>query len=93
MAYWLYYREHFGQAGGDFAADAKATLSLLARTASKEPIRKPAPLAAIRANGGWFGAAHRARDVPRDAALLDEVDFAEWVAAFRSTGFYGANAW
>ena len=91
--YWLFYREHFGLAAQDFEADVKATLSLLARSGSKEQIGTPATSAAIRENGGWFGAAHRAPEMPRDEALLSDADFDEWVAAFESTGFRGAAAW
>lgn len=91
--YWLFYREHFAQAAQAFEANVEATLALLYRTASGEAVGKPARTAAIRANGGWFGAAGRAPDRPRDEAMLSQADFAALVAAFRSTGFSGANAW
>ncbi len=91
--YWLFYREHFGRAAREFEADAEATLGLLYRTTSSEAVGKPAFSASIRANGGWFGAARRAPATPRDEALLGQADFDALVAAFRTTGFAGADAW
>ena len=91
--YWLYYREHFGQAARDFEADVQATLSLLVRSGPKERVGKPSFVATIRERRGWFGEAHRAPEMPRDEAMLSDADFREWVDAFRSTGFAGADAW
>jgi len=91
--YWLFYREHLGQASRDFEADVRATLTLLYRTASPAAIGKPARSASIRANGGWFGTARRAPAMPRDEALLSHADFEALVSAFEATGFGGADAW
>ncbi|WP_375419559.1 alpha/beta hydrolase, partial [uncultured Hymenobacter sp.] len=91
--YFLFYRENFAQAAHDFEADVAATLALLYRAGSPEAIGKPAPTAAVRAQGGWFGPAHRAPAMPRDTALLSPADYNTLVAAFSATGFRGANAW
>ena len=91
--YWLFYREHFNRAAQDFEADVSSTFAVLARTAKSEAVGKAALTAAVRANGGWFGAARRAPAVPRDESLLSQADFDAWVAAFRATGFSGAGAW
>ena len=91
--YWLFYREHFGQAASDFEADVRATLALLYRTGSSAAVGKPGRSAAIRANGGWFGAARQAPAMPRDEALLSHADFEALVSAFAATGFGGADAW
>jgi pimeloyl-ACP methyl ester carboxylesterase len=90
--YWLFYGEHFAQAGQDFEANVEATLSLLYRRASQAP-PKPAFTASIRANQGWFGAAREAPRMPRDSSLLSQSDFESLVSAFQSSGFSGANAW
>ena len=91
--YWLFYRERFGRASRDFAADVRATFSLLYRTASSEAVGKPAHSAAIRENGGWFGPARRAPMMPRDETLMSDADFELLVSAFEATGFGGADAW
>ena len=91
--YWLYYREQFAKAAAAFEADVGATMAFLYRTGPADAGGRPAFTASVRAAGGWFGPAGRPPVVPRDAALLPSDDFAELVAAFRRTGFAGANAW
>ena len=91
--YWLYYREHFGQASRDFEADVRATLALLYRTAPEGRAGKPSLSSGIRAAGGWFGDARQAPSMPRDEAMLSEATFDALVAAFEKTGFAGAGAW
>jgi pimeloyl-ACP methyl ester carboxylesterase len=54
---------------------------------------KPAPTAFTRVNGGWFRAANRAPDVPRDAAVLSEEDEHKYVAALKCNGFFGPDSW
>jgi len=91
--YFLFYREHFAQAAADFEADVAATVALLYRTGSPAVIGKPARTADVHARGGWFGAARRAPVMPRDTAMLPQADYDTVVAAFRATGFSGADAW
>lgn len=91
--YWRFYLEHFNRAAQDFEADVSATLSLLYRAAPSEAIGKPAQAANIGAQGGWFGSARRAPTMPRDETMLSQPDFDTLVAAFRATGFSGADAW
>jgi pimeloyl-ACP methyl ester carboxylesterase len=91
--YYLFYKEHFIQAAQDFEKDVEATINVLYRTSSPDGISKPAMSANIRAQGGWFGNARRAAQIPRDTAFLPEPDFKTLVEAFNHTGFKGANAW
>ncbi len=91
--YWLFYREHFKRASREFEADVEATLALLYRTSSGEDVGRPAFTASIRAQDGWFGSSRRAPSLPRDEALLSRTDFDTLVAAFRTTGFDGPDAW
>ena len=91
--YWLFYREHFTRASQDLEADVAATLSALYRQGRGAMEGKPAYTSDIRAKGGWFGGARRAPVMPRDEAMLSQADFEALVAAFKTTGFAGANAW
>ena len=91
--YFLFYREHFALAARDFEADVEATMAVLYRAALPIAKRKPAFTASVRAKGGWFGDARRAPVVPRDESMLSREDFDALVAAFRATGFRGADAW
>jgi pimeloyl-ACP methyl ester carboxylesterase len=91
--YWQFYQEEFDQATADFEADVAATMALFFRRGRPETVGRPARSAQIRANGGWFGAAHRAPLRPRDETMLSAEDFAALVKAFTGTGFRGACSW
>ncbi len=91
--YWLFYREHFALAARQFEADVEASFTALYRTASREAVGKPGISAMVRANGGWFGPEGHAPAMPRDDAMMSQADFDGLVAAFRATGFSGADAW
>src|SRR5207244_11519416 len=54
---------------------------------------QPARTALIRKNGGWFGGAGRAPDVPMDADVLTEADLAAYTAALERNGFFGPDSW
>ena len=90
--YWLFYREHFGEAARALAVDVPAALSALYRPASPAAIGKPAITANFREKGGWFGKDPLPPADPA-ATILTEAEFAALVAAFETTGFSGANAW
>ncbi|MFI7601884.1 alpha/beta hydrolase [Actinoplanes sp. NPDC049681] len=91
--YYRFYAEHFDQAVADFEADVPATVSLLYRRSRPEVVGQPARSAAVRANGGWFGDAHRAPALPRDRAMLSDADHAEIVAGLAAHGFRGPCSW
>lgn len=91
--YWLFYREHFQRAAQVFDADAGATLALIYQSAPQRTPGIRALTSRIRAQGGWFGPANQAPDVPRDARLLGQEDFDALVAAFTTGGFSAPAAW
>ena len=91
--YFLFYRENFARAARDLEADVAATIGALYRSGSPDMVGQPAITCNVRAQGGWFGPAGRAPQMPRDEALLSPSDYDAIVAAFRVTGFSGANAW
>lgn len=91
--YWLYYREHFEQAAIAFEADVSATFSVLYRAGPPVEPGEVAPAASIREKDGWFGNHKRAPALPRDESMLSKADFDLLVAAFRTKGFRGPNAW
>ena len=91
--YFHYYSVAFDQVTADFEANVAGSISVFFRRGIPESVGQVARTALISANGGWFGAAHRAPDVPRDEAVLSEGDFAALVRAFTTTGFRGANSW
>jgi pimeloyl-ACP methyl ester carboxylesterase len=54
---------------------------------------KPARLATIRRDGGWFGAAGRAPDLAIDLDVITEDDLETYSAALQRNGFFGPNSW
>jgi pimeloyl-ACP methyl ester carboxylesterase len=93
---WSYYRFYaleFDRAAEDFEADVAATVTLLFRPGTTRSLGRPARSAQVVANGGWFGPARRAPQMPADGVLLSPADFAATVAALTANGFRGPNSW
>jgi pimeloyl-ACP methyl ester carboxylesterase len=91
--YQLFYEENFARAGAVFEADVGATVRALFRAGSPDAVGKPSRTARIRRDGGWFGGAGRAPDVPMDRAVLTETDCSTYVAALQRNGFFGPDSW
>jgi pimeloyl-ACP methyl ester carboxylesterase len=91
--YQLFYEEHFDRASAAFEADVASTVKALFRRGGPSGKGKPSRTALARKDGGWFGGAGRAPDLPMDTALLTEEDFRAYVAALEATGFFGPDSW
>ena len=91
--YQLFYQENFARAVAVFEADLSATVRCLFRAASPESRGKPSRTATIRRDGGWFGGADRAPDLPRDRRVLTEEDLSHYVAGLARNGFFGPDSW
>ena len=70
-----------------------ATVRALFRRGNPAARGKPGRTATIRRDGGWFGGADRAPDVPLDEAVLTPADHSRYVAALSRTGFAGPDSW
>lgn len=55
--------------------------------------RRRAPTATLREDGGWFGGADRAPDLPLDTAVLDEEDARALSEALSRNGFAGPTGY
>jgi pimeloyl-ACP methyl ester carboxylesterase len=91
--YQLFYEESFDKASATFEADVRNTVKALFRKGNPGGKGKPSRTAEVRADGGWFGGAGRAPDVPMDTDVLTEEDFHKYVAALESNGFFGPDSW
>lgn len=91
--YHAYYHEHFARACRVFEADPVATVKALFRKGNPEGRGRPSTLATIRRDGGWFGGASRAPDLPLDRDLLDEVDLHRYASALAANGFAAPASW
>lgn len=54
---------------------------------------RPAPTAMITMNGGWFGGADSAPDLPLDTAVLTPGDHAELTTSLARNGFHGPTGY
>jgi pimeloyl-ACP methyl ester carboxylesterase len=91
--YQLFYETAFDTATAAFEADVPATFKALYRSGNASEKGRPSLTARISRDGGWFGGAGRAPNLPRDPTVLSEDDLAAYVAAFERTGFSGADSW
>ena len=91
--YMLFYEEHFDVASAAFEANISNTVKALFRKGNPAAGGKPSRTAMVRRDGGWFGGAGAAPDVPRDAGVLTEQDMHSYVAALQRNGFFGPDAW
>jgi pimeloyl-ACP methyl ester carboxylesterase len=91
--YYRFYLTHFDQTVSDMMADVPATLASIYRPGNPASAGKISPSAMITANGGRYGAAHRAPPADPDPNLWPAADFDALVDAFRATGFRPGNAW
>ena len=91
--YQLFYEESFGKASAAFEADVRNTVKALFRKGNPGGKGKPSRTAQVRHDGGWFGGAGRAPDVPMDTDVLTEEDFHKYATALESNGFFGPDSW
>jgi pimeloyl-ACP methyl ester carboxylesterase len=91
--YMLFYESNFAAASAAFEANVANTVKALFRKGSPAGRGTPSRSAMVRRNGGWFGAAGAAPDVPRDPDVLTEADLHCYVAALQRNGFHGPDSW
>jgi pimeloyl-ACP methyl ester carboxylesterase len=91
--YQLFYQEHFEDARRAHEADVARTVKALFRRGNPDGKRKPTRLAFVRRDGGWFGGANAAPDVPMDTNVIGEPEFQTYVAALERNGFFGPDSW
>lgn len=91
--YMLFYAEQFERARATLEADPVATVKALMRGGKPEGRGKPSRLAFVRRDGGWFGGAERAPDLPLDRTVLDEVELHRYASALARNGFFGPGSW
>ena len=91
--YMMFYQENFAAAEAALEASTRDTVKLLFRKGNPAGRGQPAGTALTRQNGGWFGPAGKAPDVPRDTDVLTEADLAAYSASLERNGFFGPDSW
>ena len=91
--YQLFYQERFERASRTFDANPLNTVKALFRKGNPKAKGTPARLATVRRDGGWFGGADEAPDLPIDRDLLTDEDLHQYASALQRNGFFGPDAW
>ena len=91
--YWLWYREHFGDATWQFEANVEVVAASFFRRGTPTDVGQRAASASVRVQGGWLSAQIQGPKVERDTAMLSQEDYDTIVAALRQSGFHGGTAW
>jgi pimeloyl-ACP methyl ester carboxylesterase len=91
--YQFFYEESFPIARVQFEANVPNTVKAIFRKGNPAGRGKPARTATIRRQGGWFGPAGQAPDVPMDTDVMTETEFHIYVAALQRNGFFGPDSW
>ncbi len=91
--YWLWYREHFGEATSQFEANLEVVAASFFRRGTPSDVKRRALSAEVRAQGGWLSAKTQGPKVARDTEMLSPEDYSTIVAALRTTGLRGGTAW
>ena len=91
--YQLFYEESFDRARAAFEANVTNTVKALFRRGNPAARGKPSRTATVRRDGGWFGGAGQAPDVPMDTELLTEDDLRAYATALEGAGFFGPDSW
>src|SRR5262249_32690779 len=74
-------------------ANVANTVKALFRKGSASGKGKPSRTAQVRRDGGWFGGAGHAPDLPMDNDVLTGEDFNTYVGALTRNGFFGPDSW
>lgn len=91
--YMLFYEESFDKARAAFDADPRNTVKALFRKGSASGKGKPSRTATARRDGGWFGGAGKAPDVPMDSDVVTEAEIDRYADGLRRNGFFGPDSW
>jgi pimeloyl-ACP methyl ester carboxylesterase len=91
--YMLFYEETFPKAQAAFEANVANTVKAIFRAGNPSGQGKPARTALVRRDGGWFGGAGQAPDLPLDDKVLTEEDLHKYVAVLERNGFFGPDSW
>jgi pimeloyl-ACP methyl ester carboxylesterase len=91
--YMRFYEENFAAAHAAFEANVRNTVKALFRKGNPAGRGQPSRTALVRRQGGWFGGAGQAPDLPMDGDILTEQDLSRFVAALERTGFAAPDSW
>src|ERR1700730_15650468 len=86
------YAESFEKASAAFDTGARNVVKALFRKGSPSGKGKPSRTAQTRKDGGWFGGAGRAPDVPMDADVVTAEELETYAAGLARNGVFGPDS-
>ncbi|MGC1442159.1 MAG: alpha/beta hydrolase [Burkholderiaceae bacterium] len=91
--YQAFYEEDFAGAIKPFDANPTTAVKVVSSKGMPAMRGKVWRNATIRRDGGWFGGAPEAPDLPLDTGVLTEADLSAYAAALTRNGFFGPASW
>ncbi|MEU6095033.1 alpha/beta hydrolase [Streptomyces sp. NPDC047079] len=91
--YMVSYEQHPERITAVFDAEPGNTVKALYRKGDPAVHSRPAPTSVITSDGGWFGGAPAAPDLPLDTDVLSPQDHAELTEALETNGFWGPTCY
>jgi len=91
--YMRFYEENFDKATSPMDANPHNMMKAIFRKGSPEGYKKPGATAFVRQQGGWFGGAAEAPDVPLDTDVISGEELNIYVSHLKKNGFFGPNSW
>ncbi|MFN0030361.1 MAG: alpha/beta fold hydrolase [Acidimicrobiales bacterium] len=91
--YMAHYEEDFDRATEVMDANPYNVAKALFRKGNPRGQGKPTGTAVVRRNGGWFGGADAAPDLPADHDVVTAGDLAIYAESLSRNGFRGPNAY
>lgn len=91
--YQFYYQENFERACAVFDANPRNAIAALFRKWPPEARGQPAITANIRREGGWFGGADAAPEMPPDTDVISAAELCAYASALERNGFFGPCSW
>ncbi|MGW5359431.1 hypothetical protein [Actinopolymorpha pittospori] len=89
----IFYEQNPRRVTAVFDANPANTVRYFFRRGDPAVLTRRAPSSNITRDGGWFGGADQAPDVPLDREILDDDTYAALTSALRTNGFHGPTSY
>lgn len=91
--YQRFYEDHFAEAIAPFDANPYNAVKALFRKGTPGYDRRKWRSAHVYKDGGWFGGAAEAPDLPIDTDVVTEQDLSIYAASLARNGMFGPSSW
>jgi soluble epoxide hydrolase / lipid-phosphate phosphatase len=91
--YMLHYQESFETITAAFDANPRNTVKVMFRRGDPDSVGERGWSSMVREQGGFFGGAGEAPDLPLDTAVISEAELEQYAGALARNGFAGPDSW